>query len=314
MSEPIQDVVIIGGGPAGLTAALYAGRARLDALLLEAGLPGGEMARSPLVEAYPGFPDGISGFELGELMRRHAESFDARLVSALVEAVQPEGALWSVRCAGGERHLGRALIVATGERHRRLGVPGEEAFAGRGVGQHAARDGSHFRDRPVAVIGGGNAAGEAADFLTRFCARVLLVHDRAALCADRVLQERARASAKIEIRERTTASAILGEERVRAVTLRDLAHDREDTVEVQGVFVLAGWEPNSELLRGLAALDEDGYVLAGEDTCTSVPGLFVAGDVRSKELRRPTTAVSDGTMAAYMAGRHLGRTETGRMP
>jgi len=302
MTEQTHDVVIIGGGPAGLTAALFAGRARLDALLLEAALPGGEMALSNLVEAYPGFPDGISGFELGELMRRQAESFGARLVSTRAERLRREGELWVVECDDG-RYPGRTVIVATGERHRKLGIPGEAELEGRGVSHHAARDGSHFRDRPVAIIGGDNAAAEAAEFLTRFCSRVLLVHDREQMKAEQILQERLQADAKIEIRTGTAVARIIGKDEVDSITLRQIGQDGSEITEaVAGVFVLSGWEPNSELLRGVADLDSEGYALAGEDTVTTAPGVFAAGDVRSKIIRRPTTAVADGAVAVHMAG------------
>ena len=304
MAEQTHDVVIIGGGPAGLTAALHAGRARLDTLMLESALPGGEMALSNMVEAYPGFPDGISGFELGEMMRRHAESFGARLASAHADRLFREGELWVVECEDGS-HRGRAAIVATGERHRKLRIPGEAEFEGRGVSHHAARDGSRFRDKPVAIVGGGNAAATAAEFLTRFCSRVLLVLEDEHLNAERILQERLQTDEKIEIRAATAVTRISGEDEVASITLRAAGSDNETSEAVAGVFVLIGWEPNSELLQGIAKLDTQGYAQAGEDTVTTAPGLFVAGDVRGKPLRRPTTAVSDGAVAAHMAGLYV---------
>ncbi|MGQ9531979.1 MAG: thioredoxin-disulfide reductase [Desulfotomaculales bacterium] len=299
-----RELVIVGGGPAGLAAALYAARAGLDTVLYEEGMPGGKAATTERIENYPGFPDGIGGVELMMNMQAQAQRFGARMVNVGVQAIEPGDGQFVLQTGEG-RVTARAVILATGVTPRPLNVKGEAEFTGRGISFCATCDGPLFRDRVVAVVGGGDAAVEEALFLSRFARKVYLIHRRDALRATKVLQDRAFAEPKIEFLWHSVVQEVLGGPTVEAVLLRDVRSGETRAVAVDGVFVYIGMEPNSRLVRGLVALDEQGYVITDEEMRTSRPGIFAAGDVRRKTLRQVVTAVADGAIAAVTAGHYL---------
>ncbi|MCS7058824.1 MAG: thioredoxin-disulfide reductase [Meiothermus sp.] len=302
------DVVIIGGGPAGLTAGIYAGRANLRTLILERGLPGGQIAQTEEVENYPGFPEPISGPELSERMVQQAKRFGAQIVMDEAQGIEktPEG--FVVR--GYEQdYKARVVILATGANPKRLGVPGEEKFYGRGVSTCATCDGFFYRGKEVVVVGGGDAAVEEGLFLTKFANKVTLVHRRDALRANKTAQARAFANPKMHFIWDTVVEEILGEETVTGVRLRNLKTGEVYDYPTDGVFVFIGHEPNTGFLRGLVELRPDGYVAVRDEIFTSVPGLFAAGDVADPIYRQLSTSVGAGTRAAMMAERYLAEQE-----
>ncbi len=306
--EEAYDVVIVGGGPAGLTAGIYAGRAQLRTLIVEKGLPGGQIAQTDEVENYPGFPEGISGGELAARMLQQAEKFGAQLVMDEVQGIEktPEGFL--VR--GYERtYRARVVILATGANPRKLGVPGEEKFYGRGVSTCATCDGYFYRDKEVVVVGGGDAAVEEGLFLTRFAKKVTLVHRRDELRANKVAQKRAFENPKMRFLFSHVVTEILGEEQVTGVRLKNLKTGEEYVYPTDGVFVFIGHEPNTAFLKGFVELRPDGYVAVREEVFTSVEGVFAAGDVADPVYRQLTTSVGAGTRAAMMAERYLAEKE-----
>ncbi len=303
MGAETRDLIVIGGGPAGLTAALYAARGGLATAVLEPGLPGGQVANVHRIENYPGFPDGVSGPELAERLERQARTHGAEILAAGVEAVRLEERRKVVLTAAGE-FAARCLIVATGALPRQLGVPGEQRYRGRGVSYCATCDGAFFRGRDVVVVGGGNAAVEEALFLTRFARRVTIVHRRDRLRAAEVARRRAQASPQIAFRWNAVVTAIEGDDdRVHGVRLR--TPEGETFLPADGVFIYIGADPVTGFLGNALELVEGGYLKAGEDTATSFPGVFAAGDVRAKTLRQVVTAAADGAVAAAAAERYL---------
>ena len=300
----MEDLIIIGGGPAGLTAGLYAARSRLKTLLMEKLSPGGQVLLTDTVENYPGFPDGITGFELMDRMRRQAENFGLTIQSHEVirlnlspekkEVVTDKGSLES-----------RSLILTTGAMPRKLAIEGEERLTGKGVSYCATCDGPFYRDREVAVIGGGDTAVEEALYLTRFASKVHLVHRRNALRATKLLQERALAQEKIAFAWDTIPTRILGKAGVEEIELKNVKSGDVSRLRVDGVFVFVGYNPNNELVKGQLNLDRYGFVVTDNDLETSVPGVFAAGDIRSKLLRQISTAVGEGATAAFAAERYL---------
>ncbi len=303
------DVVVVGGGPAGLTAGLYAARARLRVVVLEKELPGGQIATTSEVENYPGF-ESIAGPDLAARFQQQAEHQGARLVMTEVTALRlgsggngapPEHTVVTV---GGEFRA-PAVIVASGSSPRRLGVPGEDRLRGRGVSYCATCDGPFFADREVVVVGGGDSAFQEALFLVRFCRKVTIVHRRESFRAQPVLVERARADERVRFVTGAVVEEVLGGETVEAVRLRDTATGRQWELACAGVFPFIGHDPNTGFLPPEVPRDAAGRLLAGEDTRTSVPGVFAAGDVRPKALRQLTTAVADGSTAAMAAEHHL---------
>lgn len=304
MAEGVYDVVVLGAGPAGLTAAIYAGRARLDTVVIDHGVPGGQVATTDMVENYPGFPQGVSGAELAGLMNEQAERFGARIEMAEVEGLAREGDLWRVDTSEGP-YRARAVIVATGTRPRELGVPGEKEFRGRGISYCATCDGAFFRDKPVVVVGGGDSAVTEAEFLTRFASHVTIVHRRDQLRAARSLQERVLDNPKINVRWNAVVTSFLGEDRLQRVRLRDVKTGTESEVEAEGAFIYVGLLPNTSFLNGVVPFDEGGYLVTDEAMALPVPGLFAAGDVRRKRLRQVATAVGDGAVAAMAAEEYI---------
>ena len=300
----LYDVIILGSGPAGLSAAVYAERARLDTLVIEEKpLSGGQILDTYEVDNYPGLP-GISGFELGQKFREHADKLGTEFVNEQVIEIKDLGEKKQV-ITGKKTYEARTLILATGARHRKLMVPGEEAFTGRGVSYCATCDGAFFREKTVAVVGGGDVALEDALFLARACRKVYLIHRRDAFRGARILQERVRQTENIELKMNCKVTEIHGEEQVSSVTLHHNIEETEHELQVQGVFIAVGISPNTAALDQFMDQDEQGYIVAGEDTKTSVPGLFAAGDVRTNQLRQVITAAADGANAVTSVERYL---------
>ncbi len=300
------DVTIIGGGPAGLTAGLYAARARLQTVLLEKMVLGGQIATTEMLENYPGFPEPIAGASLGPLFETQAKKFGLEILQFHegLEVV-PLDPGFEVRVSPDRKLRCRAVIVATGTLWSTLGIPGESELKGAGVSYCATCDGAFFRDQEVAVVGGGNSAIEEAIFLTKFARKVYVIHRRDALRAEKIVQERAFANPKIEFVWSHVPVRILGDGAVTGIEIKDVKTEKQRVLPVDGVFVYVGMQGNSEFLRGLVELDERGFVKAGEDTVTSCAGLFVAGDLRRKMLRQVVTAVADGAVAAVQAGKFI---------
>jgi thioredoxin reductase (NADPH) len=304
--EQQHDVVIIGGGPAGLTAGIYAGRGQLDTVIIEKGLPGGQIAQTDEVENYAGFPEGITGPELSQRMVQQAEKFGASIVMDEVTRVdrEPAGG-FVVRGYDADYHA-RSVIVATGANPRRLGVPGEDEFYGRGVSTCATCDGFFYRGKRVVVVGGGDAAIEEGTFLTKFADSVTVVHRRDELRAHKAAQERAMANPKMQFVWNTVVTEVLGRDgQVSGVRTRDVATGQEGVLETDGVFIYIGHEPNTGFLEGTVRLRESGYIDVRDEIYTDVEGLFAAGDVSDEVYRQLGTSVGAGTRAAMAAERWL---------
>jgi len=300
----MEDLIIIGAGPAGLTAGLYAARARLKTLMLEKLSPGGQVLMTDWVENYPGFPDGISGFDLIDKMRRQAEKFDLVIENQEVSRLElsPENKVVVTDKGNLET---RAVILTSGATPRKLGIEGEELLIGKGVSYCATCDGPFYRDQEVALIGGGDTAVEEAIFLTRFAAKVHLIHRRDELRATKLLRERVMALEKVNIVWDTVPTLIVGDTEVKGVDLKNVKTGKTSHLPVQGVFVFVGYIPNTELVKGQLELDKLGFVVTNNDMQTSVPGVFAAGDIRSKILRQIATAVGEGATAVFAVERYL---------
>ena len=300
----MYDIIIIGSGPAGLSAAIYAQRACLDTIVIEKnGISGGQVLNTWEVDNYPGFP-GVTGFELSRQFREHANKLGARVVQDEVVQVELSGNVKKVVCEE-ETYEARCVILASGAHHRTLEVPGEEELRGAGVSYCATCDGAFFRGRTVAVVGGGDAALEDAIFLARMCEKVYIVHRRDKLRGAKRLQERLQALENIEFVWNSETVAIEGNAQVKALRLRQTKTGEEKRLDVDGVFIAVGIAPESELYAGQLELDEQGYIRADESGQTSVPGVFAAGDVRTKALRQILTAASDGANCVASAERYL---------
>jgi len=302
------DVIIVGAGPAGLCAAMYAGRGMLKALTIERGAPGGELLNTDLIEDYIGF-ESIKGWELAQKMTEHAKKFGAEVVTDTVEKIRKaEDGWFDVATTRGKTYRAPAVILTAGGTPVKLGVPGEKEYAGKGVSYCAVCDGAFFKGEVLAVVGGGDAAVEEADYLTRYATKVYIVHRRDQLRASKIIQERAFANPKIEMVWNKRVLEITGTERgTDHLVLEDTARGGAGraTLAVGGVFIFVGFKPNSGLVEGHAKHDAGGYFITDERMMTSIPGLFAAGDVRSQLTRQITTAVGDATTAAIAVEKYL---------
>ena len=299
----LYDVLIIGGGPGGYTAALYCARAGIKALVLEKLAPGGQMATTGDIDNYPGFEEGVDGFELGDKMRRQAERFGAETLLTEVTAVDLAAEPKTVTTTGGE-FRGRAVIVATGAYPRLLGLPNENELRGRGVTYCATCDGMMYRGKEVAVVGGGNSAVADALVLAKLCKKVTLIHRRDTLRASKVYHD-ALPDSGVEIRWNSKVTEFLFDQRLKGVKLADTVTGEESVLPCEGLFIAAGRVPDTELFRGQLEMDEAGYLLADETTRTNIPGVYAVGDVRQKPLRQIVTATADGAVAAHFIEEYL---------
>ena len=306
-SHHIYDIVIIGGGPGGYCAAMYAARAGLDTVVLEKLSPGGQMAQTRRIDNYPGFEAGIDGFELGEKMQHQAHQFGAETEYAEVYSVDLRMEPKALKTSEGVFY-GRAVILATGANPRELGVAGERELVGRGVAYCAACDGMAYRGKTVVVVGGGNSAAGDALLLSRIAEKVILVHRRDTLRAAMASQEPLLQAENVAFRWNSVVTELLYGEKLTGIRLRDIRSGKESIVECDAIFVCVGRKPATELVRGQLELDEGGYVAAGETTQTNIPGVYAVGDVRTKPVRQVVTAVADGAAAIHMAESYLNRT------
>ncbi|MGB3861082.1 MAG: thioredoxin-disulfide reductase [Candidatus Aminicenantaceae bacterium] len=298
------DVIILGAGPAGLSSAIYTGRAMLDTLILEKGAPGGQILMTDFIENYPGFPDGIAPVELTKSFRKQAERFGAKIGIDTVKELQREGQLWKV-CGNKNEYLTRAVIIATGANFRRLGVKGEGKFTGRGVSYCATCDGFFFKDKVVAVVGGGNWALTEAIFLTKFARQVKVIHRRDQFRAEKILQERTLAHEKMEVIWDTVIEEILGDTTLKSLTIKNVKTGELSELEVDGLFVSIGTIPNSDLVKDLLELNKWREIVVGKKMETSLPGLYAAGDVTDACPEQVATAVGTGVAAAIAIDEYL---------
>jgi thioredoxin reductase (NADPH) len=298
------DLIIIGGGPAGLTAGIYAGRARLKTLLLEKLIHGGQMMTTDLVENYPGFPEGISGFELSDRMRKQAERFGLLIRSQEVLELKPGKPMHTVVLEDGSLTAG-AIIIATGAHYRRLGVPGEDRLVGKGVSFCATCDGAFFKDEEIAMVGGGDNALTETIFLARFAKKIHLIHRRNQFRGVKYLQERISQLGKVEVHWDSKVVEFQGQDNLEAVKLLHVKTGETTVLPLTGAFIAIGMLPNSGWLKDLLPMDEWGFLLTDEVMATDIPGIFAAGDIRAKLWRQISTAVGDGSMAAIAAENYL---------
>ena len=306
--EHIYDMIIIGGGPGGYTAALYAARAGLDSVVLEALVPGGQMAQAHQIDNYPGFEEGVAGYALADKMRQEAERFGARTVLTQVTEVDLVADPKVVKTDGGT-YYAKTVALATGASPRQLGVPGERELTGRGVHYCADCDGMFYKGKTVVVVGGGNTAAQDAALLSRVARKVILVHRRDTLRATQIYHRPLMEADNVEFRWNSVVEGFARAESgaLTGVRLRDVNTGAQSVADCDGVFVSIGRKPASGLVKGQVELDGGGYVVAGEDTRTSLPGVYAVGDVRTKQVRQVVTAVSDGAAAVHAAEEYLGQ-------
>ena len=302
----LYDVVIIGGGPAGLTAGLYTSRAKLKTLLIEKGLTGGQVATTEFVENYPGFDEGVSGIELSRKMEAQAKKFGTEIIQGTVQKISSDGKIKKVILEENQKtYEAKGIIIATGAHPKSIGVEGESKLRGRGVSYCATCDGAFFKGEKIAVIGGGDSAVEEAVFLTKFAELVYVVHRRDQLRAAKIAQERAFANKKIKFVWNSIVKKIEGENSVTALHIENVKTREESVLDVQGVFIYIGYKPNTEFLNGVVNLNEDNYIIIDDHMRTSAPGIFAAGDVRSEGLKQIATAVGDGAMVAITVEKYI---------
>ncbi|MDH7485724.1 MAG: thioredoxin-disulfide reductase [Anaerolineae bacterium] len=314
MSEDVEKVIIIGSGPAGLTAGLYTARSEMRPLLFTGSEIGGQVSLTMEVENYPGFPDGITGPELIQLMQKQAERFGCRVVVDTVTEVLLDEHPFTIKTQSGKVHRAKSLILATGARPRRLGVPGEKELTGRGVSYCATCDGFFFRGKEVAVVGGGDAAIEEALFLTRYVNKVKVIHRRDQLRAHAALQQRALRNEKFEFIWNTVVTAIHGEQKVTSLSLQNVQTGEESEMPIDGVFVYVGHIPNSQLFAGKLAMDEQGYLITDRFMQTSVRGVFAAGEIQDSRFQQIATSVGQGCAAALEAEKFVAELEERAYP
>lgn len=294
------DVLIIGGGPAGLTTGIYAGRAQLKVGMIERLMPGGQVAGTELIENFPGFDEGVEGPELMQRMERQARKFGLEIMSGFIGEVDLKSDIKTVE-VDGVVHRAKTIVIATGSDAKLMNVPGEKEFKGRGVSYCATCDGPFFKDKDIVVVGGGSSGIQESLYLTRFVKSIQLVEFLDHLNAEKILQERAKADPKFSFYLNHQVMAINGTQKVESVTVKDRASNQEKVLKCDGVFIWIGMKPNTEFLGGQIQLDQWGSIVTDEDMQTSIPGVYAIGDVRAKKIRQITTAVGDGTIAAESA-------------
>jgi len=300
----VYEVIIIGGGPAGLTAGLYTSRSRFNTLLIEIGLLGGQMTTTEVIENYPGFPQGINGDELSRLMEEQAKRFGLEVVSQEVVEVKLEGERKLVK-TDESTYLCEALIICTGTEYRKLGIPGEKEFTGKGVSYCATCDGAFFKDSQIVVVGGGDSALTEALFLTKFAKELTIIHRRDALRGTKIYQERVLSNPKIKMLWNSVVQKIKGDSIVRSIVIKNVKTGEIDEFNTEGVFLFVGVSPRTQFLKNLITSDEAGYIVTDENCETSIKGIFAAGDCRKKLLRQIATAVGDGAIAAFATEKYL---------
>ncbi|MCX7919429.1 MAG: thioredoxin-disulfide reductase [bacterium] len=303
--ENIYDVIIVGGGPAGLTAGLYASRSKLKTLLLERFLPGGQAALTDFIENYPGFPDGINGVELMQKMEAQAVRFGLQINTDEVTKVGLAPDNLKLVSANDTEYRAKSVIIATGAEPKKLGIPGELEFRGKGISYCATCDGPLFKGKDLAVIGGGDSAVEEGIYLTRFAKSVTLIHRRDQLRATKIIQERAFATPNLRFIWNSVPVEFIGTTAVEGVKIKNVKSNEVSIIPVSGVFIYIGLVPRSEMVKDLVALDESGSIITDTTMATSVPGIFAAGDVRKTILRQVAVAVGDGATAAYSAEKYI---------
>jgi thioredoxin reductase (NADPH) len=304
VDNPIYEMIIVGGGPAGLTAGLYARRSRLNTLLIEKLIPGGQVLTTDWIDNYPGFPEGISGFDLVEKMRQQAERFELPIISDEIVSLSIQGPDKILKGTQGTYRT-KTLVIASGAAHKKLGVPGEGLLGGKGISYCATCDGPFFRDQEIAVVGGGDTAVQEALYLTRFAKKIYLIHRRDQLRACKILQEKALANPVIQPVWNAQVESILGTDSVEEVRIKKVDDSPGQTLPVNGIFIFVGILPNTDWLKGTLSLDTQGFIRTNDRLATSVQGIFAAGDVRKKLLRQISTAVGDGATAVFAAERYL---------
>ncbi|MCM3639358.1 thioredoxin-disulfide reductase [Sporosarcina luteola] len=303
-TEKIYDVIIIGAGPAGMTAAVYTSRGSLSTLMLERGIPGGQMANTEEIENYPGF-ETILGPDLSTKMFEHAKAFGAEYAYGDVTEIIDEGNVKIIK-AGKKEYKARAIIITTGAEYRKMGVPGEKELTGRGVSYCAVCDGAFFKGREIVVIGGGDSAVEEGGYLTRFANKVTIIHRRDELRAQKILQDRAFANDKIDFIWNSTVKQVNEKDgKIGSVTLVSTVDGTETVMDTEGMFVYIGMDPLTAPFKSLGILDDHGYIVTNEEMETSVPGIYAAGDVRQKTLRQVVTATGDGSIAAQACQKYI---------
>ena len=300
----LYDMIVVGGGPGGYTAALYAARSGLDVLVLEKLSAGGQMALTETIENYPGFAEGVGGFELAEIMQRQAERFGAKSEYAEVEKMELSASPKVLYTSAGTFYA-KTVVLATGANPRKLGVAGEDELVGRGVAYCASCDGMFYKDKTVVVVGGGNTAAEDALILSRIAKKVILVHRRDTLRATKVYHQPLMQTGNVEFRWNSVITELLHDEKLTGVRLENVNTGEQELLPCDGVFVSVGRVPVTELVQGQLELDAGGYVVADETTATSIPGVYAVGDVRTKQLRQVVTAVADGAVAVHQAEQYL---------
>jgi len=304
MSQTIYDTIILGGGPAGYTAAMYAARAGLTVLVLEKFSAGGQMTQTSIIENYPGFNEGIDGFTLGFQMQNGAERFGAKTVQTEIVSVSLLPEIKIINTDSGE-YFGKTVIIATGAEHKHLDIENEEALVGRGVGYCAACDGMLYRGKTVAVVGGGNSAAADALLLSKICQKVYLIHRRDTLRATKIYHEPLLKAQNVEFKWNSRVVELLFDKKINGIRIEDVNSGISENIELQGLFISIGRAPATEIFKGQVELDASGYIIADESTKTNIDGVFAIGDVRTKRVRQIITAASDGAVASHYAEEYL---------
>jgi len=300
------EVIIIGGGPAGLSAGLYTSRAKLSSLLIEKGIIGGKITEAERVDNYPGFPEGISGYKLTQLMHQQATKYGLKTIIAEATGIELQGEQKVLKTTEGD-FTAKAVIIAGGSQRQKLGIPGEKEFTGRGVSYCSTCDAPFFTEQPIAVVGGGNVAIYEALHLAKFASKVTVIHRRDQLRATRILQEKAFSEAKIEFLWNTIVNEIEGKDVVERLKLHQVITGEKSTLDIAGVFISVGLKPDTDYLKGLLPLDDQGYIITNENMETEIPGIFAAGDIRRNSIRQTIAAAGDGATAAIYAEKFISK-------